>query len=287
MSLEGTIPALLTPFQDGEVDLSTMLQHLDWLRGRGIRCVNAMGTTGEGPSLSLVERKLVVELVAASGVDFIAGTGTTSLPETIELSRYALAHGALAVLVVPPSYFEPEDLTAWYTALFEALPDEGRVLLYHIPRLSYPISDELVRVLRKRFAPMLAGMKDSSGDLAHTIDWLEEFPDLVVCNGDDSTAAPFYAAGGRTVITACSNVLPAELEAIRAGQVELQPYVAEVRALAQSVPRTAALKLLLQIVSGLPRSSVRPPLAELTREQEAAVAHRFAELRSGAHVASR
>ena len=92
--------------------------------------------------------------------------------------------------------------------------------------------------------------------------------------------APFFAAGGRAVITACSNVLPEELEALCAGDESPQAFVAAVRELVFSLPTHAALKLLLHLVSGIARSSVRPPLAELTREQETLVATRFAELRS-------
>lgn len=285
--IEGVVPAILTPFRDGRLHVGLLDEHLAWLAERGIRCVNAMGTTGEGPSLSLEERRRIVERATAGPTDFIAGTGCTNLPETIELSRHALAHGALAVLVVPPSYYDPQDLTGWYAALFDALPEDGRVVLYHIPSRSYPIPEGTIRELQYRYGPMLAGIKDSSGDVEHALRWRAEFPDLLVAAGDDSSAAAFFGAGGRAMITAVSNVLPEELEAIRAGRTDLQRYVTAVRALAMSVPREAALKLLLHIVSGIPRSEVRPPLAELDREQENLVASRFAELRSESHVESR
>ena len=285
--IEGVVPAILTPFRGGEVDLGLLDEHLAWLAGRGIRCVNAMGTTGEGPSLSLAERKAIAERVAAGPTDFIAGTGCTNLPETIELSRHALAHGALAVLVVPPSYYEPQDLAGWYGLLFEALPEDGRVFLYHIPRTSYPIPEETIAALRRRFGPMLAGVKDSSADLPHTVRWLEEFPELTIASGDDSTAVRFGAAGGRATISATANVVPEEVQAALQGDEEAEAFVAAVRALALSVPREAALKLLLHIVTGIPRSEVRPPLAELDRNQERLVAAKFAELRSESHVGSR
>ncbi len=280
MSVAGVLPAILTPFTDGEVDLDLLGEHIDWLHDWGIRCVNLMGTTGEGQSLSLEERERLIRFMSGSKLDFIAGTGCTALPETIALSRYAVEHGARAVLVVPPSYFDPGDLTGWFTALFEALPDHARVMLYHIPRLTYPVTDETVRVLLERFGPMLDGMKDSSGDLEHALRWQAEFPGLTVANGNDAAAGPFFAAGGRAVITACSNVLPRELEALREGDESPQAFVAGVRELVFGLPTHAALKLLLHVVSGIARSSVRPPLAELTREQETLVATTFAELGS-------
>jgi 4-hydroxy-tetrahydrodipicolinate synthase len=280
VSVAGVLPAILTPFTDREVDLDLLGEHIDWLHDWGIRCVNLMGTTGEGQSLSLEERERLIRFMSGSKLDFIAGTGCTALPETIALSRYAVEHGARAVLVVPPSYFDPGDLTGWFTALFEALPDHARVMLYHIPRLTYPIADETIRVLLDRFGPMLDGMKDSSGDLEHALRWQAEFPGLTVANGNDAAAGPFFAAGGRAVITACSNVLPGELEALREGDESPQAFVAGVRELVFGLPTHAALKLLLHVVSGIARSSVRPPLAELTREQERLVTTTFAELRS-------
>ncbi len=248
--------------------------------------MNALGTTGEGLSLSLDERRAVIERVAEGPTDFIAGTGCTNLPETIELSRFALAAGARAALVVPPTFYEPQDLLAWYDRLLDALPDGARVLLYHIPKFSHPIADDLVAELDRRHPGTVAGMKDSSGDIEHTVGWLRAFPQLLVAAGDDSTAARFGAAGGRTLITATANVVPEEVHAALAGNDEAQAYVAAVRALASSVPREAALKLLLHVVSGIPRSEVRPPLAELSPGQEREVLERFAELRSESHVGS-
>jgi 4-hydroxy-tetrahydrodipicolinate synthase len=285
--IEDVVPAILTPLRSGAVDGGLLDEHLAWLVERGIRCVNAMGTTGEGLSLSLAERKALVERVAAGPLDFIAGTGCTNLPETIELSRHALAHGARAALVVPPTYYAAQDLLGWYSALLDALPADGRVFLYHIPRMSHPIEDELIDALLARFGPKVAGMKDSSGDLEHALEWRRRYPQLTVASGDDALAAGFFGAGGTAMITAMSNVLPEELLAIRHGDTAPQAFVTAVKALCHTVPREAALKLLLHVVSGIPRAEVRPPLAELTSEQERAVARTFAELRSESHVGSR
>ena len=239
------------------------------------------------PTLVCLLLLLLAPAVAAGPLDFVAGTGCTNLPETIELSRHALEHGALAALVVPPTYYAVQDLLGWYVALFEALPEHGRVLLYHIPRISHPIADEVLVALRERFGPMVAGMKDSSGDLDHAVGWLRAFPELTIAAGDDALAAGFFGAGGRAMITAVSNVLPEELEAIRGGDTAAQPFVTAVKELCLTVPREAALKLLLHVVSGIPRAEVRPPLAELTAEQARTVAQTFAELRSESHVGSR
>jgi 4-hydroxy-tetrahydrodipicolinate synthase len=285
--IEGVVPAILTPFRGGRVDHGLLDEHLAWLHEHGIRCVNAMGTTGEGLSLSTAERKALVERVTAGPLEFIAGTGCTNLPETIELSRHALEQGARAALVVPPTYYAAQDLLGWYTALFEALPEDGRVFLYHIPRMSHPLPDELIDELCARFGPLVAGMKDSSGDLEHALDWRRRYPGLTVAAGDDALAAGFFGAGGTAMITAVSNVLPDELQAIARGETEAQTFVTAVKELCLTVPREAALKLLLHTVSGIPRADVRPPLAELTPDQSNVVTQTFARVRSESHVGSR
>jgi 4-hydroxy-tetrahydrodipicolinate synthase len=291
--IAGTIPALLTPFTEaGEVDLELLDHHVAWLHERGIGCLSPMGTTGEGPSLSLGERKRLLERLVAhpAGVPILPGTGCTALPETIELSRFAVEQGAAGLLVAPPSYYDPFDVrgvNAYFVRLFDALPPSARVFLYHIPRQTgVPVTDETLHVLGSRYGPMLAGVKDSGGDFEHTRAWLREYPELTILNGSDATAAAAYEAGGRGTITMLANVFPEELERIRAGRSTAEPqrFLVAVRELVGEFPRHAALKHLLHLVSGLPRSSVRPPLQDLDGEQTAILQERFSELRSEAHV---
>ena len=128
-------------------------------------------------------------------------------------------------------------------------------------------------------------MKDSSGDLAHVTSWLRDFPALTVFCGADVLAAEFAAAGGRAMITAGANLHPAELASILRGEDAdaNQAVVTAFRDLTAGVPRQAALKLLLHAVSGLPRSPVRPPLAELDSAQAARLVTDFEELTRRAH----
>lgn len=288
----GTIPALLTPFRAGgaELDLDLLDAHVAWLVERGIHWISPMGTTGEGPSLALEERKLVIDRLTerAPEVGLVAGTGATALPETIELSLHAVERGA-ALLVAPPSYYDHDErgAAAYFEALFAALPPDARVFVYHIPRHSgIPITDELLRTLGERFGPMLAGVKDSGGDFEHTRRWLAEFPQLTILSGSDAAAAAAYEAGGRGTITMLANIVPEELEHIREGDaVEArQSFLVALRELVQEVPRHAALKHLLHVISGLPRSAVRPPLRELDDAEASRLEARFSELRSEAHV---
>lgn len=291
--IQGTVPALVTPFTAGgaEVDFDLLDRHVTWLAERGVRTVSPLGTTGEGPSLSLAERKAVIERLAAhpSGVELLPGTGCTALPETIELSRFAVERGAAGILVAPPWYFDttPAGTTRYYTALLDALPNEARVFLYHIPAVTgVPIEDETIRALRDRFGERLAGAKDSTGDLDHARHWINEFPDLAVFSGSDALASGARASGAAGTITLLGNLLPEELNGIRAGEAveERQTLLTAVRELVQEFPRHAAVKYLLHLISGLPRSAVRPPLEELTTEQETELEARFDELRSEARV---
>lgn len=294
MTLAGTIPALLTPFGDGgaRVDFDALDAHVAWLAERGIRTVSPLGTTGEGPSLSLEERKRVIERLAEhpSGVGLVPGTGCTALPETVELSRFAVERGAAALLIAPPWFYPPGDatgLTVYFERLLASLPGGARVLLYHIPsHTGVPITDDVLRALCASSSALVAGVKDSGGQIDHTRGWVRDFTELSIFNGSDATASEAYRAGCSGTITMLANVFPDELEAIRRGEDGggRQKFLASVRTLVESLPRHAALKFLLHRVSGLPRSAVRPPLAELDDRQTAHVQARMAELRTEAHV---
>ncbi|HEX2506363.1 MAG TPA: dihydrodipicolinate synthase family protein [Gaiellaceae bacterium] len=293
MTIRGTVPALLTPFTEGgaEVDHELMDAHVAWLAERGVETVSPLGTTGEGPSLSLAERRAVIERLVrhSSGVQILPGTGCTALPETIELSRFAVEAGAAGILVAPPWYYDatPAGTTRYYTAFLDALPESARVFLYHIPAVTgVPIKDGTIRALRDRFGERLAGAKDSTGDLDHARHWMDEFPELAIFPGSDALASGARAAGAAGTITLLGNLLPEELNGIRAGEMveERQRLLTAVRELAQQFPRHAAVKYLLHLVSGLPRSAVRPPLEELTPEEERELEARYDELRSEAHV---
>jgi 4-hydroxy-tetrahydrodipicolinate synthase len=270
--LTGTIPALLTPFREGgrEIDFEAMDAHVTWLAGHGVRTLAPLGTTGEGPSLSLEERKRVIDRLVAhpSGVGVVAGTGTNALPETIEICRYAAERGC-ALLVSPPWYFtaSPAGVARYFRALLDALPADAQVLAYHIPSMTRNAIEDDVLSLG------VAGAKDSSGDLEHTLAWLRGFPALSILNGNDASAADWYAAGGKGTLTMLANVYPDRLEAIRRGEDvdENQSFLQRARAYVESLPRHAALKELVHRRAGVPQSSVRPPLDELTDEHRASL----------------
>jgi 4-hydroxy-tetrahydrodipicolinate synthase len=291
----GVIPAVVTPFAagGGRVDLDAIDAHVAWLHERGVRCIAPLGTNGEGPSLSLRERMAVVERLAAhpSGVALLPGTGATSLPETIELSRHAVGHGAAGVLVAPPSYFgaERDGVVRYYGALLDALPDEARVFLYHVPAYTgVPIEVQHVAALRATHGERVAGVKDSGGRVEHTAALLRAVPELTILSGSDGNVAAAFRAGAHGVVSALANAVPELVEAVRAAVAagrsgeEEQATLSRLRALTKAVPQRAALKALVAAVAGVPRAAVRPPQAELEPDELRALLEGFAAVAGAA-----
>lgn len=288
MSVGGIIPAVVTPFTPGTgaVDLDALETHVAWLRARGVRCVAPLGTNGEGPSLSLDERRAVIERLAAGPATLLPGTGATSLPETIALSRFALERGVAGVMVAPPSFFpaERDGVVRYYAALLDALADDARVYLYNVPAYTgVPIAVADVVALRSAYGERVAGVKDSGGRVEHSAALLEAVPGLTVLSGSDGTVAEAFHAGVHGVVSALANVVPELVEAVRAavaagasGKAE-QARLSELRDATKAVPQRAALKALVAAVAGVPRSAVRPPQAELAPDERDTLLARFTQ----------
>lgn len=286
--LSGVLAANVTAFDftTGAIDHGWMKQHLAFLRAKGCDGVVPMGTNGEGPSMSLDERKAVVDtaLEAAGGLAVVPGTGCANLPDTVELTRYALSAGADAVLVIPPFFFKSvtqEGVLAYYRRLCDAALQPGQqILLYHFPKMSaVPIGDEVVAGLQESHPGCVAGVKDSSGDFASVCHWNQLFPGLRVFAGSDTLASDAYQAGAAGTITASGNVVPDLLQAARqavlAGR-DPAPHQARLNTVRSWLERSssmhAATKFLLTVFAGLPLVAVRPPLVDLTEAQRAELA---------------
>lgn len=286
--LAGVFAAIVTPFDPASlaIDPDWMPRHLAYLRARGCDGIVPLGTNGEGPAMSVAERKSVIDsaLDAADGLAVVPGTGCASLPDTVALTRHAFAAGADAVLVIPPFFFKnvsDAGVLAYYQRLCDAALQPGQqILLYHFPKLSaVPIGDAVVAGLRQSHPGCVAGVKDSSGDFESIIHWNRLFPELRVFAGSDSLAARATAAGVAGVITAGGNLVPDWLQAVRqavlAGDdpTPAQEQVNLVRGwLERSPSMHAATKFLLTLFAGLARTAVRPPLVDLNEAQQAELA---------------
>ena len=208
---KGSIPALVTPFKNGQVDMDALKKLVDWHIAEGSSGLVPVGTTGESPTLSHEEHHAVVEAVvkfAAGRVPVIAGTGSNSTAEAIDLIQHAERAGADAALVVTPYYNKPTQagLIAHFTAVHDAskLP----IIIYNIPgRSVVDMSPATMGELAK--LPRIVGVKDATGDLSRVpktrITCGKDFTQL---SGEDATALGFNAHGGVGCISVTANVAP-------------------------------------------------------------------------------
>ena len=281
--IRGIISAMLTPFTSdvGPVDYEWLPGYLRFLEDGGIHGVLALGTTGEGPSMSTAERERVIDIVLASkgGLAVIAGTGCAALTETIALSNYALDRGADAVLVMPPFYIKSPSETgtiSYYRALCDALPADAKVLLYNIPQVTgVPITPAIIDGLLESHGAQIFGLKDSSGSWDNSKMLIDRYPGLKVFTGSDKLIARALAGGAAGALTALSSAFPRVARAVydahhEGGDVAAaQARLTALRDLVDPVNTPPALKAALAWTSDLPETQVRLPLTPLSNDEAA------------------
>ena len=213
---KGLFPALVTPFRDGGVDEAAFVRLVERQIAGGVHGLVPVGTTGETATLSHDEHRRVVELCVATSrgrVPVIAGAGSNSTEEAIELVRHAKTIGADAALVVAPYYVRPsqEGLYAHFAAINDAV--QLPVMVYNVPsRTSCDISNEVLARLSK--LPNIIGIKDATGDLPRaSLQRLMCGEDWVMFSGDDPSALGYLAHGGHGCISVTSNVAPEQTSA--------------------------------------------------------------------------
>ncbi len=209
--IKGSIPALVTPFKNGALDLDTLKSLVEWHIDQGSTGLVPVGTTGESPTLSHEEHETVVEEVvrAARGrVPVIAGAGSNNTVEGIRLIRHAERVGADAALAVTPYYNKPTQagLIAHYAALHDCctLP----IIIYNIPgRSVVDMSPETMGALAQ--LPRIIGVKDATGKIERVSQQrLTCGADFIQLSGEDATALGFNAHGGTGCISVTANVAP-------------------------------------------------------------------------------
>ena len=209
--ITGSLPALVTPFENGRVDVDALKKLVDWHIDQGSHGLVPVGTTGESPTLTHEEHDMVVEVVvaqAAGRVPVIAGAGSNNTAETVRLVKAAKEAGATAALVVTPYYNKPTQ--AGLKAHFLAAADCGiDIIIYNIPgRSAVDMSVETMGELA--FHKHIIGVKDATGDLSRVpkqrLSCGEGFIQL---SGEDATALGFNAHGGIGCISVTANMAPA------------------------------------------------------------------------------
>jgi 4-hydroxy-tetrahydrodipicolinate synthase len=210
-SFRGVFTALVTPFRRGALDEDAFVRLVERQIVGGVHGLVPVGTTGETSTLSHAEHRRVVELcvkTAAGRVPVIAGAGSNSTAEAIELATHAKEIGADAALIVTPYYNRPsqEGLYRHYAAINEAV--DLPVIIYNVPgRTSVDISNETLARLAK--LENMAGVKDATGDLPRaSFQRLMCGPDWVMLSGDDPSALGYVAHGGHGCISVTANVAP-------------------------------------------------------------------------------
>lgn len=208
---KGSIPALITPFKNGALDIETLKKLVDWHVAEGSHGLVPVGTTGESPTLSHREHETVIEEVvkaAAGRIPVIAGAGSNSTTEGIRLIQHAEAVGADAALVVTPYYNKPTQsgLIAHFTAIHDCcnLP----IFIYNIPGRS--VVDMLPATMGELAKlPRIVGVKDATADLSRVPKQrMTCGPDFIQLSGEDATALGFNAHGGVGCISVTANVAP-------------------------------------------------------------------------------
>lgn len=215
MIFKGVFTALATPFKNGALDEEALRRHVQFQIKEGVQGVVPCGTTGESPTLSHEEHKRVVSIVveeAKGKVAVLAGAGSNSTTEAIELGSHAQKVGADGLLVVSPYYNKPtqEGLFRHYQAIAKAV--ELPIILYNIPgRCGVNVLPETIARMAREI-PAVVGIKEATGDLNQMIRTIELCgPDFLVTSGDDGLALPLWAVGGLGVISVASNLIPGSL----------------------------------------------------------------------------
>ena len=213
-TFQGSFVAMVTPFRSGKVDEAKLKELVEFHITHGTDGLIPCGTTGESPSLSHDEHRRVVELVieASRGrIRVVAGTGSNSTAEAIDMTKHAERAGATGALVVNPYYNKPtqEGLYRHFRAVAEsvAIP----ILLYNIQsRTAINVeTDTMARLVRD--AKNIVGVKEASGSLDQMSQVIAACgPDFSVLSGDDNITLPLLAIGGSGVVSVIANIVPRE-----------------------------------------------------------------------------
>jgi 4-hydroxy-tetrahydrodipicolinate synthase len=283
--LHGIWSASLTPLRpDLSIDLPTLIEHSRWHLARGCHGIALFGTTGEGTSFSVGERKTALEAVIAAGIpaaSLMAGSGCAALSDTIELTAHAVKQGCAGVLTLPPFFFKnlgDDGLHRCFSEIVERVGDARlRIYLYNIPQLSaVKFSLAVIERLRKAYPTAIAGLKDSSGDWNSTKEYLDAFPGWGLFTGWDPHLREVVRLGGAGTISGMPNINAAGLRALYDNR--LKPEGAALEATATTLittvdaaPPTAGLRAVLAHYTGKESWLLRRPPLERNRDQENAL----------------
>ncbi|MCP5069014.1 MAG: 4-hydroxy-tetrahydrodipicolinate synthase [bacterium] len=271
---EGVMTALVTPFRDGAVDERVLQELVEIQISAGVDGLVPCGSTGESATLSHGEHRRVIEVVVAAArgrVQIVAGTGSNSTREAVELTRHAKEAGADGALLISPYYNKPtqDGIFQHYAAI--ATETAFPLVVYNIPGRTAS------NILPQTFARLaeieqVVAVKDSCGNLDQVAHLIAATPDdFSVLSGDDWATLPMMTLGGAGVISTAANVAPSDmvelvrahktgdLERARATYYRLLPLFDALFCETNPIPLKAALAL-----RGLCTDEIRLPLTPIT-----------------------
>jgi 4-hydroxy-tetrahydrodipicolinate synthase len=211
----GLWPPVCTAFaDDGSVDAKRTVRHSKALLADGADGLAILGTTSEANSLSLDERRKLIDAHIEGGIEadrLMPGTGACAVDDVVALSRHAYEIGASGVLMLPPFYYKKVPDEGIYTFFARVIDKLGakapKIMLYHIPPMAaVGFSLELIGRLTEAYPEIILGMKDSSGDAENTLAVIKAFPKFAVFPGAELYLVRAMKAGGRGCISATANV---------------------------------------------------------------------------------
>jgi 4-hydroxy-tetrahydrodipicolinate synthase len=280
---QGSLTALVTPFKNGSLDEAAFRRLVSWQIEQGSHGLVPVGTTGESPTLSHAEHHRVVEMCideAKGRVPVIAGAGSNSTREAIDLAVHAEKAGADAVLVVTPYYNKPtqEGMYQHFKAVNDAIGIP--IIIYNIPPRS--VVDMTVETMTRLFElKNIAGVKDATANLARVSQQRHAMgPDFIQLSGEDMTALAYMAAGGHGCISVVANVAPklcadlmsAVMQGDYAAGLKIQDRLTPLHDAVFKEPGLAGAKHGLKLLGRLeeevrlPLMNVTPPTGKVIRD---------------------
>ena len=285
--INGVYAASLTPMHpDLSIDEEAFAAHCKDLMHRGCDGIALFGTTGEGFSFSVAERKKAIESLIVRGVDpqrLMVGIICCPISDVVEMANASLLHGCIGLLIAPPFYYkgvDDEGVIAFYREIIQRVGNPNlKIILYHIPQFTgVPITVNAIKKLVAEYPDQVIGMKESEGNFAFTKEALKKFPGFkVFLGGQELQLSEAVGLGAAGTISGSANVIPELLAAIYKNdksheKPEISGKVRAILEVLKPYPFLPAFKSIVEKRKGARWHTLRPPLLPL-KDEESRVLH--------------
>tara|TARA_Y100000590_G_scaffold170201_1_gene194786 strand:- start:1902 stop:2831 length:930 start_codon:yes stop_codon:yes gene_type:complete len=280
--IKGVFSAALTPINDDlSINKALYLKHCQYLMTQGHDGLAIFGTTGEANSLSIKEKCESIDFLLTHNIDsnlLIPGTGSSSVDDSIKMTKFAAKNKLRGVLVLPPFYYKnvnDEGIINFYRKIIESVGENNfHYLLYNIPQTtSIELNFNIIESLLKLYPNNIVGIKDSSGDTDNMLKTVKYFQDLALFCGHDSLALRICKRGGAGAITAGTNIAGRLLAFIlnnynQAKSIEnfndLQLLLEKIRSTLTSHEPISVMKAYFSVINNDPEwNKLMPPLQKI------------------------